>query len=76
LGANVDWVNISIFFLAALGMFLLDSRLLRRGKISAAWQQVLALIVLWALMLSFVWCTFQPPHLGLWKDPISGTFGI
>jgi len=76
LGTKVDWVNISIFFLAVLGMFSLDAYLLRKGRFSAPWQQVLALMVLWALMLSFVWCTFRPPHLGLWKDPISGTFGI
>ena len=76
LGACVDWVNISIFFLAILAMFLLDSRLLRKGRFSAAWQQVLALAVLWILMLCFVWCTFRPPHLGLWQDPRNGTFGI
>ena len=76
LGYYVDWFNISIFFLAALGMFLLDHRLLRKGKYSAPWQQVLALAVLWTLLLCFVWFTFRPPHLGLWQAPVNGTFGI
>ena len=71
-----DWANIAVFFLAALGAFLLDFYLLRRNRLSAPWQQVLGLIVLWALAFCFVWCTFRPPHIALWRDPLTGTYGI
>ena len=76
LGRSVDWVNIAIFFLADLGAFLLDYRLLRRGRISAPWQQILGLAVLWALAFCFVWCTFHPVELALWRDPLTGGFGV
>lgn len=75
-GQMRDWANIAVFFLAALGAFLLDLYLLRRNRLSSPWQQVLGLIVLWALAFCFVWCTFRPPHIALWRDPTTGTYGI
>ena len=75
-GQMRDWANIAVFFLAALGAFLLDCSLLRRNRLSSPWQQVLGLIVLWALAFCFVWCTFRPPHIALWRDPTTGTYGI
>ena len=75
-GQMRDWANIAVFFLAALGAFLLDASLLRRNRLSSPWQQVLGLIVLWALAFCFVWCTFRPPHIALWRDPTTGTYGI
>ena len=76
LGRSVDWVNITIFFLADLGAFLVDFALLRRGKLSAGWQQILGLAVLWGLAFCFVWCTFRPVHLPLWRDPVTGMYGM
>lgn len=76
LGRSVDWVNIAIFFLADLGAFLLDFHLLRRGKLSRGWQQLLGLAVLWGLLFCFVWCTFRPVRLPLWRDPVTGVYGI
>lgn len=76
LGRSVSWVNISIFFAADLLLFLLDARLLRQGRLSAAWQQILGLLVLWGLLFCVVWCTFRPPQLALWRDPVTGRFGI
>ena len=75
LGRNIDWVNIVIFFLADLGLFALDGRLLRRGRLSAPWQQILGLVALWALAFCFVWCTFRPVELALWRDPLTGGYG-
>ena len=75
-GQMRDWANIAVFFLAALGAFLLDCSLLRRNRLSSPWQQVLGLVMLWALAFCFVWCTFRPPHIALWRDPLTGTYGI
>ncbi len=75
LGRNINWVDIAIFFLADLGAFLLDAWLLRRGKLTAPWQQILGLLILWAVAFCFVWCTFRPVKLALWMDPVTGTFG-
>ena len=76
LGRTVNWVNIAIFFAADGGAFLLDGWLLRRGRLSQPWQQLLGLLALWALAFCFVWCTFHPGPLALWQDPVTGRFGI
>ena len=76
LGFHVTWVDISIFFLADMGAFCLDFSLLRRGRLSSGWQQILGLLVLWGLAFCFVWCTFHPARLPLWRDPVGGTYGI
>ena len=76
LGKNLMWVDVAIFILSALGAFALDWRLLRRGRWSSGWQQILGLLVLWGLAFLFVCCTFHPPALGLWQDPVTGGYGI
>lgn len=76
LGYHVMWADIAVFALAALTAFILDFRLLRRGRFADGWQQVLGLIVLWGLAFAFVYCTFRPPQLALWQDPITMTRGI
>lgn len=76
LGKTVDWANILIFYLAALGAFALDYILLRRSGFNALWQQVMGLLVLWLLAFLFVWFTFRPVSLALWQDPRTGGFGI
>lgn len=76
LGFHVLWADAVVFFLADLGAFALDFRLLRRSRFSQPWQQVLGLAALWALAFCFVWCTFRPVHIALWQDPVTGRFGI
>ena len=76
LGFHVAWADILIFFLAALGAFLLDFHLLHKGRFSSLWQQVLGLLVLWGLAFVFVYFTFRPPLLALWQDPVTGLYGI
>ena len=76
LGRHLMWADIAIFFLADLAAFWLDFCLLRRGRLSEPWQQVAGLAVLWALAFCFVWCTFRPPHIALWRDPVAGVYGI
>ena len=76
LGIQVTWVNITIFFLAAAGMFWLDYRLLHTGLPDSGWRQLLGTGSLWGLVFAFVWCTFRPPELPLWQDPVSGVYGV
>ena len=68
-GRSAPWVYGAVFVLADLGLFCLDGRLLRKGSMAAPWQQVLGLLVLWALAFCFVWCSFRPGELGVWRAP-------
>lgn len=76
LGTHLWWADIAVFLLADLGAFCLEFRLLREGRLSGLWQQAAGLAVLWALAFCFVWCTYRPVPLALWRDPVTGAFGI
>ena len=76
LGIQESWANIAIFYVTALACFLLDFALLSRGRLSAPWQQIAGLLILWVLAFSFVWFTFRPLKFPLWQDPVTGQFGI
>ena len=68
--------DIAVFVLAAALAFLLDFRLLSRGRLSEPWQQVAGLLALWGLAFLFVWFTFSPPRIALFQDPASLGYGI
>lgn len=76
IGRSFPWADFAIFILADLAVFALDFRLLRRGRFSRGWQQLLGLAALWALVFCFVWCSFRPVRLPLWRDPVTGMHGI
>lgn len=76
IGRSFPWADAAVFFLADLAAFTLDFRLLRRGRFSRGWQQLLGLAALWALVFCFVWCSFRPVRLPLWQDPATGVYGI
>jgi hypothetical protein len=72
LGIEADWFNITIFFLVAGAVFWLETKLFQkkfcRGGI---WWPVLAL-----LAVAFIVLTFVPPRIPLFRDPVSGTYGV
>jgi hypothetical protein len=76
LGFNMMWADIAIFFLADFFLFWLDFSLLRRGALSSPVLQVAGAAVLLGLLFCFVWCTYHPAHWNLWRDPVSGKYGI
>ena len=75
-GTHTLWADIAVFILAAAGTFAADSALTRSGRLRRPWQQIAGMLVLWALAFCFVWCTFRPPHLALWLDPVTGRYGL
>ena len=74
-GKSPDWLNIAIFFLAAAAVYLLETRLFKRGKPTCK-RPWLALLLLLGAGVLFVVFTFFPPALPLFRDPLTGGYGI
>lgn len=74
-GATPDWVNIAIFFLTAAIGFLVETYLFKKDILGCKSPQR-ALVALWILALIFVVFTFGPPHIPLFKDPVTGGYGF
>ena len=73
LGTSADWFNITIFFLTAAASYYWQSRLFQCGGCQI--PEWTAICVLCLIALAFTVLTFLPPHISLFQDPISGTYG-
>ena len=75
IGTSPDWLNIAIFFVSAAIVFFYEYRLFKTEGLPC--KRPKAAIVLFCLIaLLFIVFTFITPELGIFKDPISGTYGV
>ena len=74
-GKSPDWLNIAIFFIAAAIAYIYETRLLKSEKTHCR-SPKLALVTLGIIALLFVVFTFLTPEIGIFKDPLTGTYGI
>ena len=74
-GKSPDWLNITIFFLAAAIAYLYEARVFNRSK-AACKHPKLAITILCLIALLFVAFTFRTPPIGIFADPITGGYGI
>ena len=75
IGKSPDWINIVIFFVSAAVSYLYETRLFN-SEIVRCRTKKLAIVILCAVALLFVLFTFVTPRIGIFRDPITGTFGI
>ncbi|MBQ7364594.1 MAG: hypothetical protein IJW46_03255 [Clostridia bacterium] len=75
IGKSPDWINIAIFFLAAAIAYFYEWRKFRKEP-TACPKPTLALVTLVGIALLFVIFTFITPEIGIFQDPVSGTYGI
>ena len=75
-GDHTLWADAAIFYLSAAVTFWLDDLLHRQRRLWKMEYQVAGLVWLWVLAFLFVWWTFSPPHIALFRDPLTGLYGI
>ena len=74
-GKSPDWINIAIFFVSAAAAYLYETRLFEQGTVACRrprWA-VGVLCLIGALFLVF---TFATPEIGVFRDPLTGGYGI
>ncbi len=70
-----DWLNITIFFIAAALTFLYENYLFKREiKCRVSSRICLGLFVV--IAASFMLFTFKTPEIGIFRDPLTGGYGI
>lgn len=73
IGKSFPFLNISSYYLAIiLGEIYFYKRVINVSEN----YQLLSYIILILFTISFTIFTFYPPHIGIFKDPISSTYGI
>ena len=75
IGKSPDFINIAIFFVSAALAYLYETKELK-SEGSYCKSPKLAFALLCAIGLCFIIFTFKTPELGIFKDPVTGTYGI
>ena len=75
IGRSPDWINIAIFFISAAIVYIYETRLFKSEKITCRSPKT-AVAALLLIALLFVIFTFAAPEIGIFKDPLTGTYGI
>ena len=74
-GQSPDWINISIFYIAAALVFLTERWALKGNRLPCRHPR-LAFATLCLIGILFLLFTFAPPQIPLFRDPVTGTYGI
>ncbi len=76
IGKSPDWFNISIFFISAGLCFLYEGVQLKNNPNCSSKFNKLSILVFCLIAFCFILFTFNTPNLNIFKDPISGNFGL
>ena len=75
IGKSPDWINIAIFFVSAAVAYYYETRLFEENKLKCHSKKAAIGIIL-VIAFLFVLFTFRTPEIGIFKDPLSGGYGI
>ena len=75
IGSSPDWINIAIFFFSAAVVYIYETRQFHKETLCCRSPQW-AIVTLSVIALLFVTFTFLTPEIGIFKDPLTGTYGI
>lgn len=75
IGKSPDFINITIFFVSAAIAYIYETRLFKNERLRCRLSKA-AIAVLCVIALLFVVFTFKTPAINIFKDPITGDYGI
>ena len=75
IGQSPDWINIAILFISAAIAYIYETRQFNNGTTPCKSPKI-AFAVLCVIALLFVIFTFATPEIGIFKDPLTETYGI
>ena len=75
IGRSPDWINITIFFISAAVAYIYEARLFNNGA-AICRRPWVAFATLCLIAVLFTVFTFRTPELGIFRDPITGSYGI
>ena len=75
IGQSPDWFNIATFFISAAAAYIFETRLFNH-KTTICKSPKKPIAALCVIAILFVVFTFATPEIGIFKDPITGTYGI
>ena len=75
IGKSPDWINIAIFFISAGISYVYEANHLDSSNEKYRYPKA-ALLILVLIAVLFILFTFRTPKIDIFKDPVTGKFGI
>ncbi|MBE6534591.1 MAG: hypothetical protein E7678_06470 [Ruminococcaceae bacterium] len=75
IGKSPDWINIAIFFITAAIAYAYETVQFAKGRLTCKNPRN-AVLILGGVALLFIIFTFFTPEIGIFKDPLTETYGI
>lgn len=75
IGKTPSWFNIAIFFISAAIAYIYESRLFISEKIICK-SSTLNILFLSIIAILFIIFTFTTPEIGIFKDPLTNSYGL
>ena len=75
IGKSPDWLNIAIFFISAAVAYFYEVKQLGADEVRCKAPKR-AFLTLCGIALLFVLFTFRTPEIGIFRDPLTETYGI
>ena len=77
LGTNYAIVNILIFILGVIVAYCVSYKIIENETLlSNPFLQIISIAALIAICAAYFIFTFSPPEIGIFKDPVTGSYGI
>ena len=74
-GKSPDWINIAIFYITALLVFLFEWWAFKNDRLQCKHPR-LAFAAICLIGVLFIVFTFATPQIPLFQDPLTGTYGV
>ncbi|MBR2388518.1 MAG: hypothetical protein IKB02_07120 [Clostridia bacterium] len=70
-----DWLNIAIFFISAAAAYIYETRQFNNETTVCRYKK-LSIFILILFAFLFVLFTFRTPEIGIFRDPLTGSYGL
>ncbi len=70
LGFNVEFINISTFFIGLIIMLIIKNKIIGSEKLSGQNFSLLGLLIIFIISLLFILFTYNPPKIALFISPV------
>ena len=69
LGYNIDFINITIFYIALIIMLIIKNKIIESGKFEGQNSSLFGLFICFFITLLFIFLTYNPPSLAVFLSP-------
>lgn len=76
IGKNYLWLDILTFVISVIVAYSFSYKFMNKSISSFIGSDYIGVATIIIILIAFVVFTFQPPHINLFLDPVTGSYGI